>query len=266
MKARCDDDTFAANWITTNYTPSLKWLTDVPDNTYINGRTNSAWFSILVDDSDPDITIGITLYDADDNPIYIDSYGPFAYADRVNFVVNPYTLAPVLAAASLTLADVFMVEIQMNSADSMFVRFIVDDCELNQSVSWLNHIGTYDQMRFAHNREEKEQVVSKEYKKQFGAWTANGLSFAYDPTTTGDTVYVKEIAPTGSLYTAWLREDYRNWLNGIVRSVDVILMLDAQIEKIIVTNAGTDVLKEKYEEIMQYQIDYRKTNYKSITQ
>ena len=77
---------------------------------------------------------------------------------------------------------------------------------------------------------------------------------------------MKEITPTGSLYTGWIAESYRNWLNGIAESIDVLLMVDGQSEKIVPTNTSTEELKTRYEEIMNYQVDYRKTNYKSITQ
>lgn len=265
MKARCDDEVFEANWITINYPASSKWLTDVPENTYIVSKTNTSWFSILNDD--PTITVGLTFYDANDNAIILHSEAPVAAADRVNFCISETSLGPILSLYPLyTWADIFMIEVQMNAADPMFVRFTDSDCELNQQVIWLNKLGTYDQMLFSHNREVQRQITSREYKKQFGGWTANGLSFTHDPLTSGDTTYVREIAPTGSLYTGWIAESYRNWINTIAESVDVVLMVDGNTEKITPTLGKTEDLKTKFEELLNYQLDYKKTNYKSITQ
>ncbi len=261
MKARCDDERFEANWITINYPPSSKWLTDVPDNTYILSRDNTAWFSIL--NSNPTITVGLTITRTN-GVVILHSEAPIAGADRVNFNISANSLGAILSLYSITMNDIAMIEVQMNVADSLFVVFADSDCELNQQIIWLNNLGAYDQMLFSHNREMKTQIVSKEYKKQFGAWTANGLSFVHDPLTSGDTQYVKEITPTGSLYTGWIDETYRNWLNRITESIDVILMVDGMTEKIVPTNTSTEELKTEFEELMNYQVDYRKTNYKSI--
>lgn len=263
MKARCDDDRFEANWITINYPPSSKWLTDVPDNTYILSRDNTAWFSILNDD--PTITVGLTITRTN-GAVILHSEAPVAGADRVNFNISANSLGAILSLYSITMNDIAMIEVQMNVADSLYIKFADSECELNQQINWLNNLGAYDQMLFSHNREVKAQITSKEYKKQFGNWTANGLSFVHDPLTSGDTQYVKEITPTGTLYSGWIDETYRNWLNGIAESVDVLLMVDGNSEKIVPTSTGVEELKTRFEEIMNYQVDYRKTNYKSITQ
>lgn len=265
MKARCDDDVFEVNWINNNYPASSKWLTDVPNNTYIVSRSNASWFSIL--NSDPSIVVGLTFYDVYGDAVIVHSEAPVAGADRVNFCISESSLASILSGyPPYTWADIYMIEVQMNVADSMFIRFTDSDCELKQQVNWLNNLGAYDQMLFTHNREVKRQVTAKEYKKQFGAWTSNGLNFVSDPLTSGDTTYLKEVTPTGSLYTGWIEESYRNWLNGITESVDVLLLTEGNAEKIVATNSNTEELKTRFEEIMNYQLDYRKTNYKSIAQ
>lgn len=261
MKASCDDDKFQANWITINYPPSSKWLTDVPENTYLVSRTNPAWFSIL--NADANIIVGLTITEAN-GTVTLHSEPSVPGADRVNFCISETSLGPILSLyPSVVWDNIVMIEVQMNVADSMYVKFVDADCELNQQINWLNNLGAYDQMLFSHNREVKRQITTQDYEKQFGNWSGN--SFVHDKLNSGDTEYVKEITPVGSLYTGWLSESYRNWLNQITESIDKLLITNGVYEKISVTNTNSEELQTHFEEIMNYQIDYRKTSYKSIT-
>lgn len=264
MKACCDDEVFEANWITVNYPASSKWLTDVPDNIYLTSRDCPAWFSIL--NSDNHTTVGLTFTEAN-GTVTIHSCAADSAADRVNFCISQTSLGAVLSAhPTVVWANIVMIEVQMNAADSIYVKFVDDDCELNQQISWLNKLGTYDQMLFSHNREVQHSIQSQEYKKQFGQWSDNGQSFVHDPLTSGDTPYLKVIEPTGSLYTGWVSQTYQNWLNTIARSIDTLLHVGSSTERITVTDTKTDELQTKYEEIMNFQVNYKKTNFKSINQ
>lgn len=261
MKARCPDDQYYPGWLTGEYTPSADWLTDVPQLRYQVSRTNSAYASIL--NTDFTVLIGVTLYDLVGDPAYIhNEYAPTPF-DRLNFCISATSLAPILAAAGMTIAQVGGVEIQMNLASSIYFQFVDSDCEMRQQVSWLNNLGSYDQMIFSHNREVSRSISALTYKKQFGAWSGN--SFVYDALSTGDTVYVKEITPTGTVHTGWISEEYRNWLIGVTESPDVQLHLDGVTEKVVVTNTQVAELKHEHEEVMNLSLTYTKSSYKSVT-
>lgn len=263
MKACCDDDTFQQDWITLNYPASLKWLTDVPGNAYTVSRNSASWFSIL--NTDATVTVTISLYGATGNLIYTQVDSPVTGKDKISFNISELTLFPILILASCSLSDVYSVEIKFNSSDSIYIHYVSTECELDQQISWLNKLGTYDQMIFSHNREVQHSIQSQEYKKQFGNWSASN-SFEYDPLTTGDIPYLKIIEQSGSLHTGWISEQYQNWLKGITESIDVLLITGDIKEKILVTDTKSETLKIKYEEILNFQVNYKKTNFKSITQ
>lgn len=262
MKARCDDDTFEVDWITINYPASNKWLTDVPDVTYLASRKNSSWFSIL--NSEANIVVNVYFYDQNDNQIAQSLGLAELQKDRVNICINPAILNALLPPP-LTVDDVYKVKITMNGKP-IYVKFVDDDCEFKHQISWLNKLGAYDQQIFSHNRESANNSQSQEYKKQFGNWSDDGLTFNHDPLSSGDTPYVKETTPTGSLYTGWISQDYQNWLGEILQSVDVQLETEEVTERIVVTDTKAEARQTKHEEIINFQLNYRKTNFKSITQ
>lgn len=267
MKACCDDETFKEGWIAANYVPSSKWLTDVPNNTYITSRDCPVWASIL---SNPatNISIGIAFYGADGALQHTHTDALLGNHDRIDFSVNETSLAAILAEVGAPdWDDVYKIQLQVNFAAPLFIVFAPTDCELNQQVSWLNKLGAYDQMLFSHNREIKYSIKALEYKKQFGNWIPDGgNTFVFNNLDSGDTQYLKVIEPSGSLYTGWISEVYQNWLRSVAESVDVMLHVADKTERIIVTMTETEMLREKFEEILNFQLSYKKTNFKSITQ
>ncbi len=261
VKASCSNQQFQFEWLTTKYTPSLKWLSDSPDSTVLVSRKYPIYASIL--NTDPDATVGLLFYDFAGDIVHVYT-STTIIADKVNVCLKPAELEIILLGSGYTLAQISKITIEMNVSDQFVVQYVDDDCSEFHQMNWLNNLGSYDQFLFTHNRDSDSAVTSQEYKKQFGAWTGN--VFVYDDLNTGNTDYVREIQETGTLYSGWISQQYQNWLTQIVESVDHQLLEPGTSEKIIVTDTKTSKLKHRFEEALNYQVNFKKTNFKSITQ
>ena len=261
VKACTNEESFALDWITDKYTPSEKWITNAPNVTLLLSKKYPVWASIF--NSQPDVQVEVYTYDADGINNGILSSGMLATADRVNVQVTPAMIEAEIAP--LTMADVARMDIYMNQSDPLHVIFIDEDCGEFHQLSWLNNMGAYDQMLFTHNRDQESAIQIQEYKKQFGNWTTSN-TFEHDPLKSGDTPYSKTIQPTGSIYSGWIAEAYQNWLSEIFDSVDAILLEGDQIERIIVTDTKATKDKHRFMDILNFQVNYKKSNFKSITQ
>lgn len=270
LKACCDDETYSNNtpsWVEGKYTPSLSWLTDVPaiqgDKTFHLSRDTPFWASIL--NTDPDVTYGVAFYDMSGSIFHLFTSSTVPPSDKVNLYFTPDALNTMLTGTGSTLEDVSKVRLEMNASDPLYVVFIDGDCGEYNQLSWLNNLGTYDQFLFTHNREQEAAINAQEYKKQFGSWD-NANAFTYDHLTSGDTTYLKTIQPTGSLYSGYVSQETQNWLNEIYNSVDTLLHAESGFEKILVTNQSASKGKTRFDDILNFQVNYKKTNFKSINQ
>ena len=259
-KASTDEETFISGWLTANYPPDQKWLTDAPDSTILVSRRYPIWCSIF--NTSPQVLINVNCYDANDDFIAALSSSIVTGGDKVNVCVLPDDLNAMLDP--LTMEDVHRMEIYMNESDPLFVNFIEEDCGEFYQLSWLNNLGGHDQFLFTHNRDQESAITIHEYKKQFGRWS-DANEFKYDPIKGGDTPYLKVIQPTGTLYSGWIPEAYQNWMAQIFYSVDHILLVGDAIEKLGVTNTSATLDKSRFNDILNFQVNYKKTNFKSLT-
>jgi len=267
MKAACDNESFAPGWITAKYTPGTKWLTDVPNNTMLVSRKYPFWASIL----NTEVFAGILVraYDAADNHIATFSGDIEDQPEKIDIFIDlnlPYFTEEL---EPQTPADVARLEMTLDSSEILHVLFVDEECGEFHQLSWINNIGTYDQFLFSHNRDTESAISMQEYKKQFGQWNSSN-QFEYDSLTSGDTTYVKTNQPTGTIYSGWISEAYQNWLNNIYFSIDTWLYSakgdnTPTLEKITVTDTKAVNDKERFTDILNFQVNYKKTNFKSIT-
>jgi hypothetical protein len=259
MKACCPEDKYALNWLEDTYTPSSKWLTDAPDNTLFLSRAYPIHSSIL--NVDAQVAIQVIMYTQIASHVY-DS-AQISGADKVNVEITPSILSSALPIG-VTLEDVLRLEIYMNQSEALYVEYITEECgEFNQ-INWMNNIGSYDQFLFTHNRDAESAITMLDYKKQFGAWNT-GNEFVYDALNSGDTVYLKKMQPSGVLYSGWISDQYRNWLNQIFYSVDHIVYNSEGVERIVVTDSKARETDSRFEDLVNIEVSYKKSNYKSIT-
>jgi hypothetical protein len=260
MKAACPEEDYQLGWIAQKYTPDTKWLTDAPDSTLVLRRDAPIWASIL--NTSPACLVEVYAKDADGETIGVLTSNPQTGKDLIRVRVTP---AELLAAISpLPLSSVHRLEMYMNQSNALHVLYADEDCgEFNQ-VSWINNLGAYDQFLFTHNREDESAISMLEYKKQFGAWDSGSL-FSFDSTKSGDTTYLKKIQPTGTLFSGWMAEKNRHWLNELLYSVDVLVVQGTQAEKIVPTETQALEPKARFEDVINFQVKYKKTNFRSIT-
>jgi hypothetical protein len=263
-KASCNNEVFGDQWLPNKYTPSVKWLTDAPDTRMLVSRKYPVWASIL--NTDPQVQIEIHLYDLNDDIAWISTSGQLPGSDKVNFNLIPSEIEDeIFTEVGLLLTDISRMEVYMNQSQPLHIQYIDEDCGEFHQLNWLNNLGAYDQMLFTHNRESDSAVTALEYKKQFGAWdTLN--KYQYDDLSSGDTTYVKEIQETGSLFSGWIPEAYQNWLSQIYQSVEVQLLEPTTTERIVVTDTKSSKLTHRFEDALNFQVNFKKSNFKSITQ
>lgn len=261
LKARCSGEAYQLNWIEDKYEPGLNWLTDVPDSNMVVSKKYPIYASILTEDST--IQMEVYCYDATGHLLGIVSEQSIAGGDKVNIQITPADIQAAILPASID--EVERLEIYMNQSEALRAEFVPDECTEFHQLNWMNNLGTYDQFLFGHNHDEEAAVSALEYKKQFGAWNSSNV-FQFDPLTSGDTTYSKTIQPTGTLYSGYLSEEYQNWLAQIYYSINTILFEEDGIYSLTVTDTKSIKMKSRFDELLNFQVGYKKTNFKSITQ
>ena len=266
LKASCPNPQYALNWVSDKYEPSVKWLTDAPGvNTYVS-RKHPLYASIL--NIDDDVLIEAYGYDVDDNAISIVTSGAITGNDKVDVMLTPAMLTAGLVPGN-TLQDVVRLEVYMNQSEALRFTYVDEECGTFNQLNWRNNVGGFDQFLFTHNREDSSAISALEYKKQFGAWDTNNV-FQFDDTSTGDTTYLKTVQPSGTLFSGWISEAYQNWLNEIYFSVDVLMYSmngsASVLEKITVTDTKATISQARFEDVLNFEVGFKKSTFKTITQ
>lgn len=261
LKARCSNEDYQLNWIGNTYVPDQKWLTDVPESKMIVSKKYPIYASMLTTSST--IQLEVNCYDSAGNILGHVTAQSTAGGDKINVRITPQDITTAIAPISIDEVDTL--EIYINQSDALKVEFVPNECTEFHQVNWLNNLGTYDQFLFSHNHDEEAAVSALEYKKQFGAWNSSNL-FEFDPLTSGDTTYNKTIKPSGTLYTGWISQEYQNWLAQIYYSINTILFEEDKIYSLVVTDTKSTKMQSRFDELLNFQMSYKKTNFKSITQ
>lgn len=261
LKARCKEEEYQLDWIENQFPVDTKWLTQVPDATMIVSKKFSIYASILVANSN--VQVDAFCYDVNGGLMGTVTAQSTAGGDKVNVQITPQDIALAVAPASID--EVETMEIYMNQSEALRVSFVPNECTEFHQLNWMNNLGTYDQFLFGHNHEQESAISALEYKKQFGAWDSSN-NFTFDVLTSGDTVYSKTIQPAGTLYTGWISQAYQNWLANIYYSINTILFEEDGIQGLVVTDTKSTKMTSKFDELLNFTVSYKKTNFKSITQ
>lgn len=261
LKARCKEEDYQLDWIETQFPVDTKWLTQVPNATMIVSKKYPIYASILVANSN--VQLDAVCYDANGVVLGTVTAQSIAGGDKVNVQITPQDIA--LAVLPATIDEVETMEIYVNQSEALRVSFVPNECTEFHQLNWLNNLGTYDQFLFGHNHEQESAIKALEYKKQFGAWDSSN-NFSFDALTSGDTTYSKTVQPTGNLYTGWISQEYQNWLAQIYHSINTILFEEDGIQGLSVTNTQSMKMTSRFDELLNFTVSYKKTNFKSITQ
>lgn len=261
MKARCSNEEYQLNWIENKFTPDLKWLTEIPDSKMIVSKKYPIYASILK--TSPTTQLEAYCYDSNGVLLGVVTAQSTAGGDKVNVQITPQDITAAIAPASIDEVD--NLEIYMNQSEALKAELVPNECTEFHQVNWLNKLGTYDQFLFGHNHDEEASISAFEYKKQFGAWNSSNV-FEFNPLTSGDTIYNKVIQPSGTLYTGWISQEYQNWLAQIYYSINTILFEEDKIYLLGVTDTKSTKMQSRFDELLNFQMSYKKTNFKSITQ
>jgi hypothetical protein len=267
VKAVCDDVQYSEptsqSWLTVGYPPSYKWLTNAPGRTMYVNRQNPVYGSIL--NTDPAVVVQAYVYGSlgtVDPPLAVISSTPEPGKDRVDICISIQNIED--AISPLSLSDVVRLEIYMNESESLNYIFVDEDCDERNQLSWMNSLGAFDSFLFSHNHERESAIQTLEYKKQFGNWNQDN-AFTFDVSNSGDTPYQKTIRTTGTLYSGPVSEEHQNWMLEIYNSIDVLLHSDGGNQRIIVTDEKGSYMQNRFEDILNFQVSYKKTNFKSLT-
>jgi hypothetical protein len=261
LKARCSDEDYQLDWIEDTYVPDEKWLTEIPEGKMIVSKKYPIYASILT--TDAAVQVEAYCYDATGNLLGIVSEQSTAGGDKVNVQITPQDIIAEIAPASIDELD--RLEIYMNQSEALTAEFVPNECTEFHQLNWMNKLGTYDQFLFGHNHDQETAISALEYKKQFGAWNSSNV-FQFDPLTSGDTTYTKIIQPTGIVYTGWISQEYQNWLAQIYYSINTILFEEDKTYGIVVTETKSMKMQSRFDELLNFQVSYKKSNFKSITQ
>lgn len=264
MKAATDEETFEPSWLTLNYPPGQKWLTNAPNETMHVGRGNPVFGSIL--NTDPQVLVEAYYFDSSNALLAVGTSGIQTGTDKVNVHIDEALMLTHLGGTPLS--QVSRMYIAVNNSDSLQFIFKDAPCEEAIQLNWINNIGAVDQFLFTHNRQKQFTITSSEYKKQFGNWvdipTPNNY-YTHDALQSGVTHYLKVVAAKGSIHSGWIEEQYQHWLNEIYYSVDVRAVAGTEYERIPVTDTEAVLDKNRFKDILNFTVNYKKTNFKSIT-
>lgn len=263
LKASCDDETYTTTWVQTLYPALTKWLTNAPTRTQLVSRKYPIWASILSTGINCTLTINFYNYNGTTSTYVSPIFGT---TDKVLVYLSVADLSAVIGSFGPLLSDIYKIGIKINTSEELFFSYIDEDCGEFHQVSWGNSVGGFDQFLFTHNREDESAIVRMEYKKQFGAWNSAN-SFEYNALTSGDTTYLTKNNLTGRLYSGYVQQDVRWWLNEMLDSVDVILnSTPTKTEALTLTDNKKTFPKARFEELLNFEVNFKKSNYKSINQ
>jgi hypothetical protein len=213
--------------------------------------------------TNPTIQLEVNCYDSAGNLLGHITSQSTAGGDKVNIRITPQDIEAAITPTSIDEVD--NLEIYINQSDALLANLVPNECTEFHQVNWINNLGTYDQFLFGHNHDQEAAISALEYKKQFGAWNSSNV-FEFDPLTSGDTTYSKTIQPAGTLYTGWISQQYQNWLAQIYYSINTILFEEDKIYSLSVTDTKSMKMQSRFDELLNFQMSYKKTNFKSITQ
>lgn len=263
MKASTDEETYEYEWLTNNYTPSLKWLTNAPNNTMHVQRGNPVFASIL--NTDAQCLVEAYYFNSAGAVIGLGTSGVQIGTDKVNVHIDEALMASHVAPNSLD--DVVRLDIALNQSEGLRFLFVDKGCGDEVQLNWLNNVGGIDQFLFTHNRERRLNTEIRGFKRQFGRWNPDptpGNYYVHDPTKSGPTHYLKVTSPKGSIHSGWVPEVYQHWFAEIFQSVDVIAVNGSGVEKIPVTDTATTLDKNRFNETLNFTVRYKKSSFKSI--
>jgi hypothetical protein len=188
----------------------------------------------------------------------------FQDKDKVTVMLSAGIMQFQLGA--IPLSSVAKVGISLNQSDVFTIIFDRQLCGEGVQLSWVNNIGGFDQFLFTHNAEREFSIETKQFDRQFGSWAQPNAfrPYAFDASTSGTTHYVKEIQPSGSIYSGWIPQTYQNWLNELYWSVDVVAIDGTKRERIPVTDTKSTIDKSRFEDALSFEVNYKKSSFKSI--
>lgn len=267
MKAATSEDNFRPGWLALDYTPSVKWLTNAPGSngsTMHVARGNPVFGSIL--NTDPQCLVEANYFDLSGGFVVQDTSLVQPGVDKVNVHIDQALMLAALGATPLS--QISRIDIALNQSETLRFVFVDESCTTGVQLNWLNNVGAVDQFLFTHNRERQLNVETSDYKKQFGRWNPTptpGNYYTHNALDSGVTHYLKVIAEKGSIHSGWIDEQYQNWLNEIYQSVDVRAVIGSQYEKIPVTDTQATIDQNRFNDLLNFTVNYKKSNFKSIT-
>lgn len=263
MKAATDEETFKVDWLTLNYQPSLKWLTNAPNNTMYVQRGNPVFASIL--NSDALCLVEAYYFNSAGAVIGIGTSNIQNPFDKINIHLDEALMTSHVAPNNFN--DIARIDIALNQSEGLRFLFLEAGCGDPVQLNWLNNIGGVDQFLFTHNRQRRFKTEIREFKKQFGVWNDNptpGNYYVHDPLQSGPTHYLKVTEPTGAIHSGWVTEEYQHWFSEIIQSVDVIAVEGSNSERIPVTDTKSTLDENRFMDTLNFTVNYKKSNFKSI--
>jgi len=264
MKAATDEETYAPGWLAANYPPGQKWLTNAPEGVMLVGRGNPVYGSIL--NTDAQCLVEAQYFDLAGAYVTSGTSGVQTGTDKVNVCLDEALMLSHISPA--TLDQISRVDVYLNQSNRISFQFVDQECTQAVQLNWLNNIGAVDQFIFTHNREREFTSEISEYTKQFGQWQETpspGNYYTHNALTSGVTHYLKVISAAGSIHTGWINEANQNWLAEIFQSVEVHAVVGSESEKLPVTNTKSTLDQSRFEDLLNFTVNYKKSNFKSIT-
>jgi len=237
---------------------SLKWLTDVPDNTFRVFRGQDVIAGMLVGSSQ---SLVVRFYDSSGIPLGSYSNANFYRYWQVN--LSSDNLSAVYAGVG-TYADVAYFTAEIGLSEVLTFIYVDQYCNDINGIVWLNKYGTFDQYPIEHYVSSQSDVQKRSFKRRYGRWS--GTSFVYDHTNSGDFDFEKVITDKGKLVTNYMTDTTQNWFIQAYDSPQIYLYsVDGLEFRLNLTGTSYEKKNGRFDELIMEEMSYTKTmNRKSI--
>jgi hypothetical protein len=249
------DYDFASKYVLSGYTQSeASFLTTYTGNKLIRKDEYETLSVIVSTQSLNSISIVLTVYDKDGLIIDTPSFLLEGSFNRWDF---PVGYESVMVPLGLTAAVKWEVGCVFNANifDNLKFTYILDESCLKYDpirLCWLNKLGGIDYYTFTLKSKWRSNVTRKTIKRNLG--------LEYNVGDFNEDVIGQTIVENWSINSYWLTDDEGLWMRDLIESPKVWMIDGLNLIPIILTSDVYEFKSTLNDELVQYTIEFRKSN------
>ena len=264
FKASLDTEDWV-DYLGTAYTISTvtpaKFMTNVPrGEAYYIDDTKSNYITFF---NGATQLIGVVMRTYDASGALIDNK-TVNFGSKTKAVYNLNTsLSKWVDETSIDTTDAVTYSVQVLiagvAASEEFKYTILQPCVTDRTVYFINKLGGLDVWMFNLSKKIAREFKRNTFTKRFGQ--LNGTSFDYDKFIGAEQNYHNKSTASIDLLSDWNSPDIQGWLVRELLESPLVWMEDVSDnkERIVLTNANENEPQDKYVELVQLELSFRKS-------